>query len=194
MFDDYCNVFERQAKILGRSTFYRIVKEITGGEEKIFTAVDYVTGVLVHDSIEMLQKISDDFIQNNVDKVTLSRQLELVRNFFKQQYDSHVQIENDNVDTHGIEYGLKKLHPEKEINAAVRVETCNSCRFNVVFFKALCDKIKATGEGGNRVKSQDTIKDALMVVSDINRNLNCIVRIRYVLQINRKLYIKLKKR
>ena len=91
MFDDYCKVFERQAQILGRSTFYRIVKEITGGEEKIFTAVDYVTGVLVHDSIEMLQKISDDFVHNNVDKVTLSRQLELVRNFFKQQYDSHVQ-------------------------------------------------------------------------------------------------------
>ena len=152
-----------------------------------------MTGVLVHDSIEMLQKISDDFVHNNVDKVTLSRQLELVRNFFKQQYDSHVQIENDNVDTHGIEYGLKKLHPEKEINAAVRVETCNGCRFNVVFFKTLCDKIKATGEGGNPVKSQDTIKDALMVVSDI-QHLNCIVRIRYVLQINRKLYIKLKKR
>ena len=91
MFDDYCKVFERQAKILGRSTFYRIVKEITGGEEKMFTAVDYVTGVLVHDSIEMLQKISDDFVHNNVDKVTLSRQLELVRNFFKQQHDSHVQ-------------------------------------------------------------------------------------------------------
>ena len=151
-----------------------------------------MTGVLVHDSIEMLQKISDDFVHNNVDKVTLSRQLELVRNFFKQQYDSHVQIENDNVDTHGIEYGLKKLHPEKEINAAVCVETCNGCRFNVVFFKTLCDKIKATG-GGNPVKSQDTIKDALMVVSDI-QHLNCIVRIRYVLQINRKLYIKLKKR
>ena len=81
-----------------------------------------------------------------------------------------MQIENDNVDTHGIEYGLKKLHPEKEINAAVRVETCNGCRFNVVFFKALCDKIKATG-GGNPVKSQDTIKDALMVVSDIQQKL-----------------------
>ena len=170
MFDDYCKVFERQAKILGRSTFYQIMKEITGGEEKIFTAVDYVTGVLVHDSIEMLQKISDNFVHNNVDKVTLSRQLELVRNFIKQQYDSHVQIENDNGDTHGIEYGLKQLHPEKEINAAVRVETCNGCRFNVIFFTALCDKIKATGEG-NPVKSQDTIKEALMVVSDIQQKL-----------------------
>ncbi|KAL5502017.1 hypothetical protein EMCRGX_G008711 [Ephydatia muelleri] len=99
------------------------------------------------------------------------RQLELVRNFFKQQYDSHVQIENDNVDTHGIEYGLKKLHPGKEINAAVHVEICNGCCFNVVFFKALCDKIKATGEGGNPVKSQNTIKDALMVVSDIQQKL-----------------------
>ena len=77
----------------------------------------------------------------------------------------------NNVDTHGIEYGLKKLHPEKEINAAVRIETCNGCRFNVLFFKALCDKIKATGEGGNPVKSQDTIKDVLMVVSDIQQKL-----------------------
>ena len=56
MFDDYCKVFERQAKILGRSTFYQIMKEITGSEEKIFTAVDYVTGVLVHDSIEMCRR------------------------------------------------------------------------------------------------------------------------------------------
>ena len=55
-----------------------------------------------------------------MDKVTLSRQLELVHNFFNQQYDSNVQIENDNVDTHGIEYGLRNFHPENEINAAVR--------------------------------------------------------------------------
>ena len=111
----------------------------------------------------------------HVDKVTHSRQLELVHNFFKQQYDSHLQIENDNVDTHGIEYGLKKLHPEKEINAVVRVETCNGCRFNIVFFKALCD---------------DTIKDALMVVSDIHVQ----QKLELMMQINRKLYIKLKKR
>ncbi|KAL5486578.1 hypothetical protein EMCRGX_G019080 [Ephydatia muelleri] len=133
----------------------------------MFTAVDYVTGVLVHDSIEMLQKISDDFVHNNVDKVTLSRQLELVP---ISSSNSMIHMCN-NVDTHGIEYGLKKLHPEKEINAAVRVETCKGCRFNVLFFKALCDKIKATGEGGNPVKSQDTIKDALMVVSDIQQKL-----------------------
>ena len=136
-----------------------------------------------------MQKISDEFVQNYVGKVTHSRQLELVRNFFKQQYDSHVQIENDNVDTHGIEYGLKKLHPEKEINSAVHVETCNGSRFNVVFFKALCDKIKATGEGGNPVNSQDTVKDALMVVSDIQQKLDLHG---YALQINRKLYRRLR--
>ena len=38
---------------------------------------------------------------------------------------------------------------------------------SIAFFNALCDKIKATGAGGNPVKSQDTIKDALMVVTDI---------------------------
>ena len=63
MFDDYSKVFERQAKILGHSTFYQIMKEITGGEEKDFYSCRlYVTGVLVHDFIEMLQKISNDFI------------------------------------------------------------------------------------------------------------------------------------
>ena len=52
------------------------MKETTGGEEKSFSAVYYVTVVLVHDSVEMLQMISDDFVQNNADKVALSRQLE----------------------------------------------------------------------------------------------------------------------
>ena len=74
-----------------------------------------------------------------------------------------MQIENDNVDTHGVEYGC----PGKEINAPVHFETCNGCRFNVVYVKALCDKIKATGGGGN------PLKDALMVAGDIKQKLNC---------------------
>ena len=38
-------------------------------KKRFFTTVDYVTGVLVHDCIEMLQKISYYFVQNNVDTV-----------------------------------------------------------------------------------------------------------------------------
>ena len=62
-------------------------------------------------------------------KETLSRQLKLVHTLFKQQYDSHMQMENDNIDTHRIEYGLKKLRSENQKNAPIRYETCNSCHF-----------------------------------------------------------------
>ena len=41
----------------------------------------------------------------------------------------------------------------------------------MVYFKALCDKIRAIGEGGSPLKSQDTINDALLVVCDIQQKL-----------------------
>ena len=61
--------FEKQAKILGHSTFYRI----NGGEGRSLQLY----------SIQKLQMISEDFVQNNADKVTLSRQLESVHKFFQ---------------------------------------------------------------------------------------------------------------
>ena len=42
--------------------FYEILSKITNGGEKILTAVDYVTGVLVNDQGTLLQRIVDDLV------------------------------------------------------------------------------------------------------------------------------------
>lgn len=45
---------------ISRGSFYSIVSAITCGGEKLMTAVDCVTGVLVNDPVSRLQKIVDD--------------------------------------------------------------------------------------------------------------------------------------
>jgi hypothetical protein len=57
---------------------------LTGGDEKLVHAVDYVKGNLVHDIIGMVQRILDDHLKVNPKvHLDLSKKLELLGNFLK---------------------------------------------------------------------------------------------------------------
>jgi hypothetical protein len=161
LYKDYVDEFSGQPR-LGRTSFYEVVKAVTSGEEKIFTAVDYVTGVLVHDTMDKLQTIIEDFSTNDEVKKELTRNLELWKNFLKHQYDHHIWKCDDQVDTHGIDYGLRKLQPSKETEAESRDGPhCAACRFNLVVFKQIEDVIRSSN------KTEDVKSDACSVLNDI---------------------------
>jgi hypothetical protein len=74
----------------------------------MLTAVDYVTGFLLHDTCNILLRIIKDFLGSNGEKVgKYIEWLEVTRNFLKVQYISHAR-KSDNCRTHGLEHGLSK--------------------------------------------------------------------------------------
>ena len=108
------------------------MKHVTGGGERWVTAVDYVTGVLVHDQIETLQQIGGDFARDNATHARLTNYLEsLVRNFYKHHVDKHILKEITNVCWHGIDYGLSTSVQEP------RAGRCRACLFPLYVFKLL---------------------------------------------------------
>ena len=81
--------------MLGRTSFYRIFAACTSGKQRLLTAVDYVTGVLINDPTAQLQRIIDE-LSPIEERERLSVHLELVRNFLKNECDQHV-LRDDNV-------------------------------------------------------------------------------------------------
>ena len=63
---------------ISRGMFYEILTKITNGGEKMLTAVDYVTGVLVNDQVTLLQRIVDDLVSIDM-KPVLSNYIAIMR-------------------------------------------------------------------------------------------------------------------
>ena len=59
------------------------MKYITRVGGRLVTAVDYVTGVLVHDPVEVLETIGSDCLRDTETAEKLSTYLELTRNYYK---------------------------------------------------------------------------------------------------------------
>jgi hypothetical protein len=90
------------SKKVGRTTFTNVVRVLTSDSEKLVRAVDYVSGTLINDNVQVLQKIIDTLLSGD-DR--LSRLLEILRNFLKVQYNFHVS-RLDGFHMHGINHGL----------------------------------------------------------------------------------------
>ena len=119
----------RAAKLagpLGRSMFYEVIKLITSGEERLFTAVEYCTGILVNDPTQLLQRIIDDFTKDMVLHKKLTDHLELAKNFLKNQYLEHLKTV-DGVPTHGLEYALDRCSSQDD-----RTAKCNACLWRII--------------------------------------------------------------
>jgi hypothetical protein len=160
MFERYCESVEVEEQIK-RSSFYTIVKAITHSDEKLLTAVDYVTGVLVNDQVSTLQDMIEAFACTPSRKEELTSQLELVRNFLKAQVGAHVCRENDSVPTHGLEYGLSQpIEGELE-----RAGKCNACDFIPYFIQRMRGEISSSDR--DEPKAADSVQDALRVLDDV---------------------------
>ena len=141
--------------------FYEILTKITNGGEKMLTAVDYVTGVLVNDQVTLLQRIVDDLVSIDM-KPVLSNYIAIMCTFLKQQYDSHALLEEEEVGTHGIVYGLTK----PDLSMPVYKERCNACNFPNFCNLELHKAVVAAAQLPNSTISEDVVKDAIEVIMD----------------------------
>ena len=146
---------------ISRGMFYEILTKITNGGEKMLTAVDYVTGVLVNDQVTLLQRIVDDLVSIDM-KPVLSNCIAIMRTFLKQQYDSHTLLEEEEVGTHGIVYGLTK----PDLSMPVYKERCNACNFPNFCILELHKAVVAAAQLPNSTISEDVVKDAIEVIID----------------------------
>lgn len=159
LYRSYINVHNDKAGRLGRTSFYELAAAITSRGERMLTAVDYVTGVLVNDTVELLQTISDDFEPDAERRQQLTNDLELVGHFLRHQYDEHALCNDDEVPTHGIAFGLG-LAPQSE--GEQRAGRCNACVFPFFHLDQVWSVIDRC-----ETKTQDSKDDAKMVVGDI---------------------------
>ena len=91
---------------IGRTSFIELASALTAGDEKLVTSVDYVKGVLVHDVVDVLQRIIDDRISSPSVRKDMTENLTILSNFVKNHFKAHVMREDD-WDTHGVEDGLR---------------------------------------------------------------------------------------
>lgn len=149
----------REDQRLGRSRFHELVRAITKHKPKLLTAIDYMTGELLNDSVSTLQDIIDAFTAGD-DKERLTTHVEVARNFLKVQYDEHILKDDDDVATHGIQFGLRK--PVED--AQPRRGTCAACAFVPFVMEEIKDAVKAAPDGGKGDQA-----DALRVLKDVER-------------------------
>lgn len=163
MYKSYVATYQTESERISRGSFFQIAKQITSSDEKLLTAVDYVTGVLIHDSVSTLQDMIDTFSPTPERKEKLTHYLTLTRNFLKVQYKDHITLsEEDNVPTHGKEFALNSACGEE-----TRANKCNACDFVMYFLAELRKEIELAGAGESPRKANDLVQDALKVLCDI---------------------------
>lgn len=118
-----------------RARFLEVVGAVTAGEARLVRAVDYVTGFLVSDNVDLLKRIVEwlTFMGHCTSSwaQTLSGHLDITRGFLKRSFDRHVIKESErpsNSISHSV--GAKDCNKEQKGNPV----GCNGCKlpFHVI--------------------------------------------------------------
>lgn len=159
----YVKHTQNDRKRLGRTTFYNILNVITSREETMKTSVDYVTGILVNEPVEISQSIIDKFTSGELHE-RLTEDLTVAKNFLKYQYDEHaIDGDGDNDDDayHSVTFSLQKPNSETEA-ADPRDCKCTGCKFP--FY--VCNQIMEAVENSDVQVSDDLKQSAKRRISD----------------------------
>jgi hypothetical protein len=176
-----------------------ILNHVVSGDSRMLTAVDYVTGLLLHDTCNILLRIIKDLLGYQEEKVDRFIQLlEVTRNFLKVQFISHAR-KKDGCCTHGMDFGLSKpqnyveqYESDGESNSDSEFEddssqdegvnqddadnnhpefTCSACKFPFYFLQKLSDEIELGHQHRlERIGSVDSHNDKLEDVRSVIRN------------------------
>ena len=157
IFKAYLNETKDDDNKLARNTMFQIMNSITTTDEKVLSAIDYVTSILVNDTCETLHNIVDKFITLQDQQVATSLIL-ATKTFLKHQYCDHVTIDDDDICFHGFEYGLKRQQQHRSDQG------CNNCQFP--FYT--CDTILSMVHE-SPVESHEMIQDAKKVLMDTRK-------------------------
>jgi hypothetical protein len=185
------------SKPLGRSVFMEILNHVVSGDSRMLTAVDYVTGLLLHDTCNILLRIIKEFLlgyqEEKVDRFI--QLLEVAQNFLKVQFISHAR-KKDGCCTHGTDFGLSKpqnfveqYEPDGKSNSDSEFKdnssqddgvnqdeannnhpefTCSACKFPFYFLHKLSDEIELGHQHRpERIGSVDSHNDKLEDVRSV---------------------------
>ena len=83
---------------------YEIIKVITRSGHKIISSFDYVQSLLVNDTIDNVQNMIDDIINDMAEKEVIEGYLESFSVFLKYGYNHHATIDHDDSTTHGLQF------------------------------------------------------------------------------------------
>ena len=115
---------EAGKKGISRASFLSVVKELTCDKVRLIRAVDYVTGILIDDNFNILQRIVVDCIRSEGKREEYGRRIALCKNFLKYQYGSHLRAQDPN-ETHCIEHGLASTREKSYLSFR---NDCMSCK------------------------------------------------------------------
>lgn len=130
----------------------------------MFTAVDYVTGILLNDVVHNLQDVVNQFSLNQNEKGLLTDDLTYIKTFFKSRYDQHANRDDD-VDMHGIEYGLNQKCNKTKSNR------CNECLFPAWWFSRCHEMVNSHRNNPDRDIDINTIESAVTLLKDAEEKL-----------------------
>ena len=111
---------------LSEASFLRVVNAVTHGNDRILSAVDYVTGFLINDNFKLIEAIIQHFSATEPQRKHLVKGMGISRNFMKNQYATgHASQEGDNCASHSVEYGLA-IEPD---TTGSRTMSCSACKY-----------------------------------------------------------------
>ena len=143
-------------QMLSKTSMYYILNEITSSDVKTICAVDYVSTILVNDTVEVLQNIIDKCIPPEKVQYTTDL-LSSVSFLLKHDYSKLVMQRGTGISYHGIDHALSKDDiPRNKFD-------CNACRYPFYFCHRLKEMIR---ENTNVEVNNDMKKDALKVIDD----------------------------
>ena len=160
LWNTYSTTCVNKKSRINRSTFYKLIKDLTSSGREIVKSVDYVQALLVAEPIEVLQQIIDSLV-HSTEKEILSKYLTATATFLKTRYQQHVLTSDDGSVTHDLKFVLERQSKfDDTIKAHDKSDgiSCIQCRFP--YF--MCHKIKEA----------ITTSHALNSITDDNNNTN----------------------
>ena len=174
--------------LIKKSSFYKLARLLTSGDEKLLTSIDYVIATLVNDTVMTLQKMIDDlFVDPIVQK--LGKFVENARNFLKIQYPRHLIAESlhDGEPVPVCHLLNFALNVDFDVTDEHHEAHCNACAFPFFVLdsiKAELNELLVLTTTENESKHDDTESEMLPPkIKQINSALEAIeqIRVKFVL-------------
>ncbi len=146
----------RRELVLGKSSSFAILKRVTNGQKRSLTAVNYMLGELIYDNFIHVRRIVQLYTapENHKELLLLA---DLVSNFLKNQYKSHVVQEDPLNCIHGILYALTRT---AQSSCNMSILNCAGCKFAPWFF----DKLSMHVTEDNIIRGDVTALDVLAAI------------------------------
>ena len=162
----YESNFGSNSQILKRSTFYEVLRILTKSDQMVLSSVDYVQSLLVNDTIENLEFMIEDLVDDTIEQAVIEEYLSSLSIFLKYGYAHHCTIMNDDCTTHDLNYilgnPLRNNNTETVTQSKINI-TCTECKFP--FY--VIDQIKCCITRSSKSDlDEQKIEEALTVLDD----------------------------